>query len=111
MRLEPRLIQKDKKLYVSFKTGAGRMFVVKNLEEFCEHVKMARRPFMARQQSSAIKGKILLKVLSMAGVCEQDRSGGGALCGPDGGFLAVFRKQTLCGNAPGAVWLAAGPVL
>lgn len=39
MRLEPRLIQKDKKLYVSFKTGAGRMFVVKNLEEFCEHVK------------------------------------------------------------------------
>lgn len=23
------------------------MFVVKNLEEFCEHVKMARRPFMA----------------------------------------------------------------
>ena len=39
MRLEPRLIQKDKKLYVSFKTGAGRMFLVKNLEEFCEHVK------------------------------------------------------------------------
>ena len=30
---------KDKKLYVSFKTGGGRMFVIKNLEEFCEHVK------------------------------------------------------------------------
>ena len=39
MRLEPRLILKDKKLYVSFKTGGGRMFVIKNLEEFCEHVK------------------------------------------------------------------------
>lgn len=67
---------------------------------------------MARQQSSAIKRENFTEgSLPMAGVCEQDRSGGGALCGPDGGFLAVFRKQTLCGNAPGAVWLAAGPVL
>ena len=64
MRLEPRLIQKDKKLYVSFKTGAGRMFVVKNLEEFCEHVKNGEEAVYARQQSSAIKGKILPKALS-----------------------------------------------
>ena len=112
MRLEPRLIQKDKKLYVSFKTGAGRMFVVKNLEEFCEHVKNGEEAVYGSSTVLSHKRENFYRRLSpMAGVCEQDCSGGGALCGPDGGFLAVFRKQTLCGNAPGAVWLAAGPVL
>ena len=38
MRLEPRLILKDKKLYVSFKTWGGLMIGTKNLREICEHV-------------------------------------------------------------------------
>ncbi len=39
LSLVPRVIKKDGKLTASFKVGSGKLFVVKNLEEFCENVK------------------------------------------------------------------------
>ena len=112
MRLEPRLIQKDKKLYVSFKTGAGRMFVVKNLEEFCEHVKNGEEAVygsstvLSHKRENFTEGSLPWLEFVNRIVQEEVR-----FADRMEGFLAVFRKQTLCGNAPGAVWLAAGPVL
>ena len=37
--LVPRLTQKDNRLFVSFKVGTGKMFVVKKLDEFCRQVR------------------------------------------------------------------------
>jgi SNF2 family DNA or RNA helicase len=37
-KLQPRLIKKGNELELSFKFGENKMFVVKNLENFCEHV-------------------------------------------------------------------------
>ena len=37
--LQPRLVKKCRELKLSFKVGSSRMFVIKNLTEFCEHVK------------------------------------------------------------------------
>ncbi len=39
LSLAPRVIKKEGKLTVSFKVGYGKLFVVKDLEEFCENVK------------------------------------------------------------------------
>ncbi|MCC8068091.1 MAG: SNF2 helicase associated domain-containing protein, partial [Clostridiales bacterium] len=39
--LRPRLIKKDSRLTVSFKIGTGRLFVVKQLDEFCDNVHKA----------------------------------------------------------------------
>lgn len=39
LRLEPRMIKKEGKLMLSFKYGAEKLFVIKRLDEFCEHVK------------------------------------------------------------------------
>lgn len=37
--LQPRLVKKGGALELSFKVGSSRMFVIKNLTEFCRHVK------------------------------------------------------------------------
>lgn len=37
--LMPRLQKKEDKLFVSFKVGTGKMFVVKKLDEFCQQVR------------------------------------------------------------------------
>ena len=37
--LQPRLVKKCGELKLSFKVGSSRMFVIKNLTEFCGHVK------------------------------------------------------------------------
>ncbi len=41
LTLVPRLTRKDGKLQVSFRVGAGRLFVIKKLDEFCENVRNA----------------------------------------------------------------------
>ncbi len=37
--LQPRLVKKNEELELSFKIGSNKLFVIKNLTEFCEHVK------------------------------------------------------------------------
>ncbi len=39
--LKPRLVRKNGSLTVSFKIGTGRMFVIKQLDDFCENVRNA----------------------------------------------------------------------
>lgn len=39
LMLQPRLVKKAGKLELSFKVGGSKMFVIKNLTEFCRHVK------------------------------------------------------------------------
>lgn len=39
LTLLPRLIKKDNKLFVSFRVGENKLFVVKKLDEFCQNVK------------------------------------------------------------------------
>ncbi|MCD7736292.1 MAG: SNF2 helicase associated domain-containing protein, partial [Lachnospiraceae bacterium] len=39
--LKPRLVKKDAKLTISFKIGTGRLFVIKQLDEFCTNVHKA----------------------------------------------------------------------
>lgn len=39
LKLEPRLVRKDGNLTLSFKIGVEKLFVIKKLDEFCEHVK------------------------------------------------------------------------
>ncbi|MCD8335895.1 MAG: SNF2 family helicase [Lachnospiraceae bacterium] len=41
LTLKPRLVKKNAQLTVSFKVGAGKLFVIKQLDEFCEHVRNA----------------------------------------------------------------------
>ncbi|MCD8398165.1 MAG: SNF2 family helicase [Lachnospiraceae bacterium] len=41
LTLKPRLVKKNSQLTVSFKIGAGKLFVIKQLDEFCMHVRNA----------------------------------------------------------------------
>lgn len=41
LTLKPRLVKKNSQLTVSFKIGMGKLFVIKQLDEFCEHVRNA----------------------------------------------------------------------
>ncbi|MCD8104449.1 MAG: SNF2 helicase associated domain-containing protein [Lachnospiraceae bacterium] len=41
LTLKPRLVKKDGKLTATFKIGMGRMYVIKQLDEFCTHVRNA----------------------------------------------------------------------
>lgn len=41
LTLKPRLVKKNSQLMVSFKIGAGKLFVIKQLDEFCENVRNA----------------------------------------------------------------------
>ncbi len=41
LTLQPRLVKKGGSLTVSFKIGAGRLFVIKQLDEFCKNVRTA----------------------------------------------------------------------
>ena len=79
LTLKPRLIKKDGELTASFKVGTGKLFVIKQLDEFCANVRNSATATYGSVRRSTTGAAILRRKAqsgcgSSSGLCRKRRN-------------------------------------